>query len=128
MKYTQPVYRPPYEANTLLLQVTVGCAHNKCTFCTMYRDVKFQVEKIDQVEKDLQEAQQLYGNVKRVFLVNGDAFVLSAKRLKEIHIINSVSFDAELPKGKQGAIDRVNHAISNTNEAILDSVPERHSI
>jgi radical SAM superfamily enzyme YgiQ (UPF0313 family) len=84
MKYTQPVYRPPYEANTLLLQVTVGCAHNKCTFCTMYRDVKFQVEKTDQVEKDLQEAQQLYGNVKRVFLVNGDAFVLSAKRLKEI--------------------------------------------
>jgi radical SAM superfamily enzyme YgiQ (UPF0313 family) len=291
MKYTEPVYRPPYEANTLLLQVTVGCAHNKCTFCTMYRDAKFQVEKIDQVEKDLQEAQQIYRNVKRVFLVNGDAFVLSAKRLKEIaekvhhylpevekitmyssinnikhksdeelaelaklgigdlwigvetghgealrylnkgssiedayeqlerlnkagitffygfmfgaagkgkgienaeanaklinkvkplgivpttlsanegtqlakdiadgtfelaterelfeeqkktielvdvptyymgiHIINSVSFDAKLPNDKQGAIDRVNHAISNMDEAILDSVPERHSI
>jgi radical SAM superfamily enzyme YgiQ (UPF0313 family) len=257
----------------------------------MYRDVKFQAEKIDQVEKDLQEAQQLYGNVKRVFLVNGDAFVLSAKRLKEIaekihhylpevekitmyssinnikhksdeelaelaklgigdlwigvetghgealrylnkgasiedayeqlerlnkagitffygfmfgaagkgkgienaeanaklinkvkplgivpttlsanegtqlakdiadgnfelaterelfeeqkktielvdvpthymgiHIINSVGFDAELPNDRQGAIDRVNHAISNMDEAILDSVPERHSI
>ena len=84
MNYTGPVYRPPYEANTLLLQVTVGCAHNKCTFCTMYRDVKFSVEKIDQVEKDLQEAKQTYGNVKRIFLVNGDAFVLSAKRLKVI--------------------------------------------
>jgi len=84
MKYTGPVYRPPYEANTLLLQVTVGCAHNKCTFCTMYRDVKFDVENIDQVEKDLQEAQHVYGNVKRIFLVNGDAFVLPAKRLKAI--------------------------------------------
>lgn len=84
MKYTGPIYRPPYEAESLLLQVTVGCAHNKCTFCTMYRDVRFSMEKIEQIEKDLQEAQHLYGNVKRVFLVNGDAFVLSASRLKPI--------------------------------------------
>lgn len=84
MNYTGPVYRPPYEANTLLLEVTVGCAHNKCTFCTMYRDVKFSVAKADTIEKDLQEAQRLYPNVKRIFLVNGDAFVLSARRLKDI--------------------------------------------
>ncbi len=84
MKYTGPVYRPPYEANSLLLQVTVGCAHNKCTYCTMYRDVKFATEQINQIEQDLIEAKQQYGNVKRVFLVNGDAFVLSAKRLKPI--------------------------------------------
>lgn len=84
MNYTGPVYRPPYEGQTLLLQVTVGCAHNKCTFCTMYRDVPFSVAKIDQVEKDLMEAKLMYPNVKRVFLVNGDAFVLSARRLKEV--------------------------------------------
>lgn len=84
MKYTGSVYRPPYEADSLLLQVTVGCAHNKCTFCTMYRDVKFSVEPIEQIEKDLQEAKQMYGRVNRVFLVNGDAFVLSASKLKTI--------------------------------------------
>ena len=84
MNYTGPVYRPPYEADSLLLQVTVGCAHNKCTFCTMYRSVQFSVEPFEQIENDLQEAKQLYGDVKRVFLVNGDAFVLSAKRLKPI--------------------------------------------
>ncbi len=84
MKYTQPVYRPPYEGNTLLLQVTVGCAHNKCTFCSMYRDVKFSMEKLEQIEKDLQEAKKQYGELKRIFLVNGDAFVLSARRLKPI--------------------------------------------
>ena len=84
MKYTGPTYRPPYEANSLLLQVTVGCTHNKCTFCTMYKDVKFSIESIDQVEKDLQEAKKMYGDVKRVFLVNGDAFVLSARCLKPI--------------------------------------------
>lgn len=84
MNYTGPVYRPPYEANTLLLEVTVGCAHNKCTFCTMYRDVQFSVAKTDQIEQDLQEAKSLYPTVKRIFLVNGDAFVLSGKRLKDI--------------------------------------------
>lgn len=84
MNYTGPVYRPPYEANTLLLEVTVGCAHNKCTFCTMYRDVPFSVVKAERIELDLQEAKRLYPNVKRIFLVNGDAFVLSARRLKII--------------------------------------------
>ncbi len=84
MNYTGPVYRPPYEANSLLLQVTVGCAHNKCVFCTMYKDVQFSIEPLEQIERDLQEAKQQYGNVKRVFLVNGDAFVLSARRLKPI--------------------------------------------
>lgn len=84
MKYTGPTYRPPYEADSLLLQVTVGCTHNKCTFCTMYRDVNFAMESIEQIEKDLQEARQVYGDIERVFLVNGDAFVLSANRLKPI--------------------------------------------
>lgn len=84
MKYTRPTYRPPYEADTLLLQVTVGCAHNKCTFCTMYRGVKFEIEHVNQIEKDLQEIQQFPGKIKRIFLVNGDAFVLKGKRLKEI--------------------------------------------
>lgn len=84
MNYTEPVYRPPYEANSLLLQVTVGCAHNKCTYCTMYKEVKFSVESMDQIENDLREAKQLHGTISRVFLVNGDAFVLSARRLKAI--------------------------------------------
>ena len=84
MNYRGPVYRPPYEARTLLLEVTVGCAHNKCTFCTMYRDVQFSVAKTGQIEQDLQEGKSLYPTVKRIFLVNGDAFVLSGKRLKDI--------------------------------------------
>ena len=84
MKYTGPIYRPPIEANTLLLQVTVGCSHNSCTFCTMYKNTQFKIEQIDQIEKDLQEAKQTYGLLKRIFLLNADAFVLSAKKLKEI--------------------------------------------
>ena len=84
MKFTGITYRPPPEANTLLLQVTAGCAHNKCTYCSMYKDVQFKIEKLEQIEKDLKEARALYGAQKRIFLVNGDAFVLSAKKLKKI--------------------------------------------
>lgn len=86
MKYTGPVYRPPFEAHSLLLQVTVGCSHNKCSFCTMYKDVPFQVETMEQIEKDLLEARKVYSKVKRIFLVNADAFVLSADKLKTIAI------------------------------------------
>lgn len=84
MKYTGPIYRPPVEANTVLLQVTVGCTHNKCSFCTMYRDIRFAIEDIEQIEKDLQEAKDTYGSLKRIFLVNGDAFALRAGKLKTI--------------------------------------------
>jgi radical SAM superfamily enzyme YgiQ (UPF0313 family) len=84
MKFTGITYKPPPEANTMLLQVTAGCAHNNCTYCNMYTDVKFKIENIEQIEKDLAEARNVYGPQKRIFLVNGDAFVLSAKKLKKI--------------------------------------------
>ncbi len=84
MKYTEPVFRPPFEAESLLLQVTVGCSHNKCSFCTMYREVGFSMESIEQIEKDLREAREAIPNVERIFLVNADPFALSAERLKAI--------------------------------------------
>ncbi|MDT3428838.1 radical SAM superfamily enzyme YgiQ (UPF0313 family) [Paenibacillus forsythiae] len=84
MKYTGPVYRPPFEANSLLLQVTVGCSHNQCSFCTMYSDVPFHIESMEQIERDLWEARADYTEVKRIFLVNADPFALSADRLKSI--------------------------------------------
>ncbi|SHO43979.1 radical SAM protein [Desulfopila aestuarii] len=84
MKYTHPVFRPPFEAHSLLLQVTVGCSHNSCAFCSMYSDVRFQAETIEQIERDLREARRNCIEVKRVFLVSGDPFCLSSARLAEI--------------------------------------------
>ncbi len=84
MNMTGIVYRPPYEANSLLLQVTLGCSHNKCTFCYMYPDVKFNVCPMEEVEADVEEAARYCPNVKRVFLEHGDAFVLSADKLLKI--------------------------------------------
>jgi radical SAM superfamily enzyme YgiQ (UPF0313 family) len=96
MTYTGPLFRPPFEAHSLLLEVTAGCSHNKCAFCTMYRSVGFQMSPMEQIEKDLLEARKRYRSVKRVFLVNGDPFALSADRLKAIAAkINSILPEVE---------------------------------
>lgn len=84
MKYTGPIFRPPPEANTLLLQVSVGCSHNKCAFCTMYKDTPFSVERMEQIENDLREAREQYAQLSRIYLLNGDPFALSANKLKAI--------------------------------------------
>ena len=94
MNYTGPVYRPPFEADSLLLQVTVGCSHNQCAFCTMYRAVPFSVCPMEQVEADIEEAARRWPNAKRVFLENGDPFVLSAERLVRI----AEAIHAKLPR------------------------------
>ena len=96
MNLTGMVYRPPYEANSLLLQVTLGCSHNKCTFCYMYPDVPFTVCPMAEIEADIEEAAREYPDVERVFLEHGDAFVLSADRLTEI----AQAIHRKLPKVK----------------------------
>ena len=78
MNYDGMIYRPPSEAYSLILQVTVGCAHNSCTFCTMYKEKSFHVKPLREVEEDLKEARSYYGNRSlRIFLADGDALVLS---------------------------------------------------
>lgn len=85
MHFTGLTYRPPYEAESLLLQVTVGCSHNRCVYCSMYRDVGFAVSPLEEVEEDLREVAAFYPtSPKRVFLVNGDAFVLPTDQLLRI--------------------------------------------
>ena len=87
MKLTRepPVYRPPSEADSLILQVTVGCSHNRCTFCSMYRTKSFRPIALAQIRAEISEARRLLGpDVPRVFLADGDAMCLSARRLTEI--------------------------------------------
>ena len=82
MNYDGMIYRPPSEAYSLILQVTVGCAHNSCTFCTMYKEKSFHVKPLREVEDDLKEARSYYGNHSlRIFLADGDALVLSQEKL-----------------------------------------------
>jgi radical SAM superfamily enzyme YgiQ (UPF0313 family) len=88
MDYVGMIYRPPSEAYSLLIQVTVGCSHNKCTFCGNYQDKKFKIKSLDIIKKDLQEARS-YGSVEKVFLCDGDALIIPQARLEEmLRLIN----------------------------------------
>ncbi len=78
------MYRPPFEAGSFLLEVTKSCSHNRCSFCTMYRDVPFRVIAMEEVEAQIRDAVPYAAYIDRVFLENGDAFVLSADKLIEI--------------------------------------------
>ena len=82
--YREPVYRPPSEAASLIFQVTEGCSHNDCLFCYMYRGKRFRVKPWEEVEKEIDEAAALVPHVRRVFLADGDAFVLPVKALGRI--------------------------------------------
>jgi len=84
MRYVEPVFRPPSEANSYLLPVTIGCSHNRCSFCAMYLEKRFRVRPREEVLEDIALAKQAYGDVRRVFLLDGDAFVLSAGKLLPI--------------------------------------------
>lgn len=83
MHYTGNVIRPPHEAKNVLLQVTVGCSWNRCTFCNIY-DTPFRVSPMSEVEEDLAEVRRHYPTCPRVFLLNGDAFVLAFEKLREL--------------------------------------------
>lgn len=84
MNYVGNVIRPPSEANAIILQVTVGCSYNKCTFCGVYKGTPFQLKAEDTIEADLEFAQKHCRNQNRVFLADGDVLILSQRRLVQL--------------------------------------------
>ena len=86
IEYIEPVFRPPSEAKSLILQVSNGCSYNRCSFCEMYTapQKKFKPKAIDEVEKELVAVAAQMPGVRRLFLADGDAMTLSIRRLKEI--------------------------------------------
>ena len=86
MRYEGPIYRPPSEADSLLIQATVGCPHNRCTFCMVYKDgVKFKVRPTEEIKADLQAARRLYGDrVRTIFLPAGNTIAMASAALAEV--------------------------------------------
>ncbi|MDG0972128.1 MAG: radical SAM protein [Porticoccaceae bacterium] len=86
LDYIQPVFRPPSEARSLILQVTNGCSYNKCTFCEMYTDEqkRFSPKSLETIEQELRSLNKAGYPVKRIFLADGDAMTLSTRRLVDI--------------------------------------------
>lgn len=81
MRYEGAVYRPPSEAYSLIVQVTVGCSHNGCTFCNMYKAKQFHIHTLEEVLEDLAEARAMYNYVDRIFIADGDALIYKTEDL-----------------------------------------------
>ena len=84
MRYHGSVYRPPSEARSLIVQVTYGCSHNTCAFCSMYKEKRFAIRPLEEVLEDFHMARQVYRHVEKAFLADGDALVRKAEELYTI--------------------------------------------
>jgi len=84
MHYDGMIIRPPSEADSILLQVTLGCSHNKCTFCGSFRDKRFTIKKEDVIFQDIEYARTHFPRHKRLFICDGDAMIVPMRRLVPI--------------------------------------------
>lgn len=84
IQYDEPLFRPPAEAYSAILQATIGCSWNRCAFCEMYTAKRFRVRSIEELKPEIKTLATAYPGIKKVFLADGNAFVLSANKLKPI--------------------------------------------
>lgn len=84
LAYDTPLFRPPSEANNLIIQATLGCSFNRCSFCSMYKTKEFQARPLDEVFADIARAARFRPGTHRVFLADGDALVLPTDHLVRI--------------------------------------------
>jgi radical SAM superfamily enzyme YgiQ (UPF0313 family) len=93
LRYEGTVYRPPSEAHSLLIQATIGCPHNKCTFCQMYKDTRFRLRPVHEIKEDLAMARDYYGDgIYSIFFPDGNTIIMKTDQLEEIFLYASELF------------------------------------
>ena len=146
MQYVGTVIRPPSEANSIILQVTVGCSHNKCTFCGAYKDLRFTVKDYDTILQDIYFAADYCQRQNRLFLADGDAMILPytllARIMEDIHRhlpwVNRVSMyanarsiraksDTELRHLKSSGVDRIYLGVESGDDATLKAIKKEET-
>lgn len=86
--YEGAVFRPPSEAGSLILQATIGCSHNKCTFCVTYQDKDFRIKSFEDIKNDVEMVLPHYRNTRRIFLADGNALIIPTEDLlKILHLL-----------------------------------------
>ncbi|CAM3820643.1 radical SAM protein [Parendozoicomonas haliclonae] len=89
MRYEGKIYRPWPEAESVLLQVTLGCSVNTCTFCSMFRDKTFSIRELDAIFQDIEGLRRYYPEVKSLFLIDGNVLVIPTDKL--LKILNKIT-------------------------------------
>jgi radical SAM superfamily enzyme YgiQ (UPF0313 family) len=84
MEYNEPLFRPPSEAGSLILQATLGCSHNRCSFCGMYKMKHFRIRPFEEFEADALECARMVPHTERIFLADGDALAMKTDHLCRI--------------------------------------------
>ncbi|WP_243441147.1 radical SAM protein [Dethiobacter alkaliphilus] len=120
MRYEQPLFRPPSEAYSLILQATIGCSHNACSFCSMYKGKKFRVRSLEEMAEDIRMAKERYGYVEKVFLADGDALAMETDHLLELLQLVREGF----PKARQISVYAGPKNILAKSEEELRSIRE----
>lgn len=82
--YSMPLYRPPSEANSLIIQITEGCSHNKCRFCYMYKCKQFRLKSNEEIKEHIKELKAYYKNPNRIFLADGNVLCLKTDKLVDL--------------------------------------------
>lgn len=82
--YNYPLYRPPSEAYSLIIQITLGCSHNKCTFCNMYKGKQFTIKPFEQVKNEIDFFRSQISHIDKIFLADGDALIMRTESLIKI--------------------------------------------
>lgn len=96
IRYEERLYRPPSEARSLILQATIGCSYNKCTFCGMYRNKQFRVRPIEELAEEIAWAKDNLPTPRKVFLADGDALMAKARfQLELLELLNEAFPDLQ---------------------------------
>lgn len=142
MRYEGTVYRPPSEAGSLLVQATIGCPHNRCTFCPMYKNTRFRIRPVAEIKEDLISARDYYGeHIHSLFFPDGNTIAIKTEQLEEIFtfarslfpylqritVYGSARFvnrksEGELQRLKEAGLSRVHTGMESGDDVVLERI------
>ena len=142
MRYEGMIYRPPSEAHSLLIQCTIGCPHNRCTFCGMYKDKKFRIRSVMDIKQDLDAARECYGSqVQSLFLPDGNTILMKTSELVDVltyarelfpHLSRITMYGSaqylnlksplELQALREAGLDRIHSGLESGDDVTLQNI------